>query len=217
MDLGLLLQPQSLQLDLVDQEFADCNKELAPYGLSLTPEQVQMLVQRRVEVLRETQRVEFGRGILRELAAAFAGSPYVTADSFNTTLAELQDVFYHLKEEANEQVPDTELIDALRSLFDNDAHGAIEILEALPVAKLLETVEKARGDRNADWSESDAYERLDESAQEPKAQDELDRVREKDAWERPGNDYAATFYDGSREVYRITADKNMRIGGSSLG
>ena len=217
MDLGLLLRPQALQLEPVEQDLADCNKALAPYGLSLTPEQMKGLVERRFEALRETQRVEFGRGIIPELITAFASSPYLEQDSCDATFAELQDIFYRLKEEGGEQVPDTELIDALRYLFDHEAQGAIEVLETLPAERLLEAVEEARKGGDAEWPEADAYEKPYESEKAAKIRDELDRVREQGVWERPGNEYAATFYDGAREVYRITADKDMRIGGSSLG
>jgi len=216
MNLGLLLQTQGLQPFGIEQDLAACNKASAPHGLSLTPEQVYALAERRVEALRETQRVEFGRGILVELVTAFASSPYLTAENYDSTLAELQDIFYHLKEESEEQVPDNELIDAMRHLFDNETHGVTETLETLSAAKLLATVKMARQDANEDWSEADAYYQNTDDA-EIKPRDEVDRVFGREAWERASNEYAATFYDGAREVYRITADMNGRIGGSSLG
>ncbi|MCL2889305.1 MAG: DUF6323 family protein, partial [Eggerthellaceae bacterium] len=149
--------------------------------------------------------------------ASFASSPYLAQTSFDQTLAELQDIFYHLKEETEEAVPDIELIAALRHIFDEEAHGALEILENLSCAKILKVVRQARQDANEDWSESDSYEEAGGEEEGLKSRDGLDRVHEHDRWERPGVEYAATFYDGAREVYRITADTNARIGGSSLG
>ncbi|MCL2826414.1 MAG: DUF6323 family protein [Eggerthellaceae bacterium] len=216
MDLGLLLQPQGIPPAFVEHELAACNEASSPYGLSLTSEQMLGLVQRRFDALRETQRIEFGHGILRELVSAFASSPYLASESYDETLAELQDLFYRLKEETEERVSDTDLVDAMRVVFDEDACGAIELMETVPAQRLFAAARRAGQDQDEDWSEDDAYEKGGEEGA-PGSRNELDRVREQGVWDRPGNEYAATFYDGSREVYRITADKNARIGGSSLG
>ena len=217
MDLGLLLRPPVTPAAVLAGQLADCNAALAPFGMALTAEQLQMLLARRADALQETQRVEFGHGILSALTEAFAGSPYLASEGLDATLAELQDIFYRLKEESEERVPDSDLLDALRFLFDNDAAGSLELLETLPLERLFAVVRRIGQDLDEDWSETDAYEAPagEEGGQE--THEALDRVKEKGVWDRPGNEYAATFYDGSREVYRITADKDGRIGGSSLG
>ena len=102
------------------------------YGLSLSRQDVQALVVGRVEALEESDRVEFGGGVAKDLVLAFAGSPYVSQSTFVETILELQELFYEFKNESLEQIPDEELIAKMRSLFDDFANGDVELLaEAL--------------------------------------------------------------------------------------
>ena len=109
-----------------------CNTTIERYGLVLSSSDIRALVVGRVEALHETERVEFGEGVTRELVLAFAGSPHVSQDTFASQILELQDLFYEFKNESLEQVPDDELIGKMRSLFDEVAEGDMEYLaEAL--------------------------------------------------------------------------------------
>lgn len=62
---------RGLQVASARDELVSCNEATAAYGLSLTEEQMLGLVERRHEALRATGRVEFGRGALRDIVAAF--------------------------------------------------------------------------------------------------------------------------------------------------
>ena len=56
------------------------------FGLTLTPEQCGRLLARRVEALRETERIEPGEGILPKLAVALCDSPCVGPENWEETL-----------------------------------------------------------------------------------------------------------------------------------
>ncbi len=58
------------------------------FGLTLTPEQCGRLLARRVEALRETERIEPGEGILPKLAVALCDSPCVGPENWEEALAE---------------------------------------------------------------------------------------------------------------------------------
>lgn len=114
------------------RELAACNQVTERYGLSLSARDAQALVAGRLESLRATERVEFGRGVAQDLVLAFCSSPYVSQRTFVETVLELQDLFYGFRNESLEQIPDDELIETMRSLYDNVAHGDLELLaEAL--------------------------------------------------------------------------------------
>lgn len=214
MMLSLGARGESARADL-----ALCNAKSERYGLSLTEEQMGELAQRRVEALRATGRVEFGRGILVELVAAFCDSPYLFQDTYDETLAELQDAFYRFKEDSHEQIADRDLIDVMRRAFDHEAHGSVEHFGSMAVERLVALAEACHRDENEDWSEAEAYEREDGGDGEARnngARDELDRVYEANRCERPDESYAAEFYDEYNELYRIGFDANSRIGGSSF-
>lgn len=121
-----------LQMVRAMRELESCNPTIERYGLSLSSQDIQALVVGRIDALHETERVEFGGGVTKELVLAFAGSPYVSQADFAEQILELQELFYEFKNESLEQVPDDELIGKMRSLFDDVAKGDMEYLaEAL--------------------------------------------------------------------------------------
>lgn len=117
-----------MQLAAALHELESCNQAIERYGLCLSAHDARALVAGRFEALETCERVEFGAGIARELVLAFCSSPYVSQDTFIQTVLELQDLFYHFKGEALEQIPDDELIETMRSLYDDVAHGDLEFL-----------------------------------------------------------------------------------------
>lgn len=221
MDMRQLAQSMVLQGSSTGEELAACNSASAGYGLSLTSDQVVALGRRRVEALQETARVEFGGGILRELVSAFCSSPYLDQEGYADLLAELQDLFYRFKNDTEEAIGDIDLVEAMRTVFDEEAHGSVDYLEGLSAEQLLSASRKAQLDANEDFSVEEAYRQEEgddaDEANGPKAADEIDRVYEEDELDRPTNDYAALFYDNYDDPYRISYDKVGRIGGSSLG
>ena len=121
-----------MQLRAAAQELESCNKVTQRYGITLSPGDIQALVVGRVDALQETERVEFGRGVAKDLVLAFSSSVYVAQSSFVQTVLELQDLFYLFKNESDEQIPDDDLIATMRSLYDDVAQGDMQRLtEAL--------------------------------------------------------------------------------------
>lgn len=86
------------------------------------------LTRRRAEALRDTGRVELGGGALPMLIRAFCSSPYLWQENYGETLAELQDLFYALKNECQDLLSDSELAGFLRRLYDGPAQGSLEWL-----------------------------------------------------------------------------------------
>lgn len=120
------------QLVRAIRELESCNPALSRHGLSLSAPDMQALVAGRIEALHETERVELGGGITKDLVLEFAGSPHVSQSHFAEQILELQELFYEFKNESLERVPDDELIAKMRSLFDDVAKGDIAYLaEAL--------------------------------------------------------------------------------------
>jgi len=124
--------PQRAQLVAAARELESVNTSIQRHGLSLSREDIQALVIGRVEALAMTDRVEFGGGVVKDLVLAFASSSFVSQASFVETILDLQDLFYEVKNESLEQIPDEDLIKKMRSLFDEFANGDLEYLaEAL--------------------------------------------------------------------------------------
>ena len=93
MGFDLTIPPQ-LQRAAAREDLAVCNEATAKHGLRLTEPQMMELVERRGEALRATGRVEFGRGVVRELVRGFCDSPYLSQENYAEAIADVQDVFY---------------------------------------------------------------------------------------------------------------------------
>lgn len=220
MGFDLMIPPQ-LQRAAAQEDLAVCNEATAKHGLWLTEPQMMELAERRGEALRATGRVEFGRGVGRELVRGFCDSPYLTQENYAEAIADVQEVFYRRKEDAEaagEPMADDDLVEALRHAFDCEAAGSVDLLADVPVATLRALAAQGRAGAYHEKTQHDEFE--EEAAHdgaEEHVRDGFSRMLDGERWERPGNEYADGFYDGYHELYRIGFDSNSRIGGSSLG
>lgn len=227
MDNDIVLLSQQMRSAATLQELAALNDTTSKYGLVLTEHEMKELVEHRFDTLNALRRVEFGRGILPDLVAAFASSPYVMQETYAETIAGLQSVFYRLKEETDEAISDDDLIDSMRVLFDSKAHGSVEYFDSIDPHVLVAQAKSVNNDAHENWSEFDSQkekkihtsknkEETHGASEKEAHAEEVDRVREGGEHKRPDNEYASNFYDGYNELYRKGFDFNSRIGGSSL-
>ena len=72
-------------------QILDTNQWTGKYGLVLSKEDAKELMEKRRQTLRETKRVEFGKGILPKIIYEFCDSAYIHQSDYAETLAKLQD------------------------------------------------------------------------------------------------------------------------------
>ncbi|MGM9537560.1 MAG: DUF6323 family protein [Candidatus Onthomonas sp.] len=145
----------SLSQPLREAELARCNARSAPFGLVLTQEQAVALALSRQEALRSTGRVEFGPGPLEGLVAAFCDAPDLDPADYAGTLEELQALFYQLKGVSRETLSDSELICAMRRIYDRTG-GSLDALSGADWEMLLEAAQGEGRDAAAqDWEDED--------------------------------------------------------------
>lgn len=116
-----------LQTKDISEKLKKCNELSEKFGLSLTKEELQLVLQERKEVLKRTGRIEFGQGVIEKLVYSFCDSPYIEQEEYVDVLIELQELFYLLKGETMEQLTDDELISAMRLVFDYSG-GSLDFL-----------------------------------------------------------------------------------------
>lgn len=82
-------------LDIVKQrkqiEIANikkCNEHINKYGLVLSDNQINNILERKKETLKETGRVELREGIIEQLIKEFCDSPYISQENFAHTIYE---------------------------------------------------------------------------------------------------------------------------------
>ncbi len=117
-------------------ELRECNDFTVNYGLYLSDHQIKELTERRFEALRNTGRIEFGKGILKRLIAEFCDSPYITQENYEETILDLQDCFYYFKNESMDRIPDGELISIMKNHFDGYCQGSMEYLSGTSLEEL---------------------------------------------------------------------------------
>lgn len=120
----------------------ECNALSAPHGMTLTPQDMRMLSLRREEALSRAGRLEFDASIYRRLVYAFCDSPFLSPRLYADMLGELLELFYQLKNETGESVPDDELIQAMQESFNGRAQGDMTYLGDIVLASVCRS---ARG------------------------------------------------------------------------
>ena len=81
--------------------------------------------------LESTGRIEFDGGTLEALIDAFADSPWIDRAELPQVLCDLTELFYHLKNETNDRIPDEILIELMRQRFDSPCRGSVQMLTDL--------------------------------------------------------------------------------------
>lgn len=121
-------------------EILELNEKTKQYGLVLSLEEVTQMMVARNQVLYSYGRVELSIEVTKELIEVFSESPYVNADVYASTLNELHEVFYYLKNETEDKIGDYRLIEMMREIYDADCGGALDLL----MSKLEEYAENFR-------------------------------------------------------------------------
>lgn len=122
------------------QSVLACNEKTEIFGLTLLEKDAQELVAFRRDTLKESQRVEFGEGILPKLIFTFCDSQYINQSEYVETLSQLQEVFYLYKNEAMDAIPDDELLDFMKTQFEEICCGDIEYLRSTCLERFARAV-----------------------------------------------------------------------------
>lgn len=118
----------------------ECNQYTSKYGLTLSDKQINDLITKRTEILKEKGRIEFREGILDKLIKEFCDSPYINQSNYIETLYELIEIFYEYKNETMDLITDDELIKFMKNAFDGVCEGDIEYLEGTIMYKMRKDI-----------------------------------------------------------------------------
>ena len=121
-----------------------CNEYTSKYGLVLSDNQIENILERRKETLKETGRVELREGIIDKLIKEFCDSPYMNQENFANNLYELIEIFYEYKNETMDLITDDELIKFMKNSFDGIAQGDLEYLYGTIMYKMRENLLKGK-------------------------------------------------------------------------
>lgn len=117
-----------------------CNEFTNKYGLMLSDAQIESLMEKRIDILKNTGRIEFRNGIIDIIIKEFCDSPYINQENYVLILCGLLDIFYEYKNETMDLVTDDELIKFMKKSFNGICKGNIEYLSGTVMYKMKQRV-----------------------------------------------------------------------------
>lgn len=154
----------------------ETNQYTEKYGLTLSQEDAQLVLEGRKEELKVQKRVEFGEGITSRIIYEFCDSDFIDQNNYVSTLIRLQEIFFMFKNEMQDEITDDELLHLMREQFDELCFGDLDYLETTCLENFAQAVragyegykgtegygEAGRFDQQERWSYELYYEALRE-------------------------------------------------------
>ena len=105
------------------------NQYTEQFGLTLSQQEAQLILDNKKSELKVQRRVEFGEGITTKIIHEFCDSEYIDQNNYVSTIIRLQEIFYLYKNEMNDEITDDELLHLMREQYDKLCFGDLEYLE----------------------------------------------------------------------------------------
>ena len=118
----------------------ETNQATERFGLALTSQDAELILEERGNVLREMRRVEFGEGIIPRIIHEFCDSAYIDQSNYVETLLRLQDIFYLYKNEMLDEISDSELLHFMKEQFESICFGDLDYLEGTCLSNFAQAV-----------------------------------------------------------------------------
>lgn len=121
----MVLLQQHGQLDRVMRT----NRNTEQFGLVLTKQDAELILEERKSTLLREKRVEFGEGIAEKIIYEFCDSDFIRQDNYVDTIIRLQEIFYLFKNETLDELTDDELLHLMKEQFEKICFGDLDYLE----------------------------------------------------------------------------------------
>ena len=118
------------------------NQKTEQFGLRISEEDAKELAMRRIQALKEEERLELGEGILEKLIFYFCDSAYIYQDNYVETIEELQDILYMYKNESLDLLSDQELLEFMKDSFEGECEGSLEMLATTTLSQFAKEIRK---------------------------------------------------------------------------
>jgi hypothetical protein len=116
------------------------NEKTQQFGLVLTPTDASALVQTRTEVLNANGRIEVGSATIGKLVDAFCDSAYINQREYLPIMHALIEIFYDAKNETLDLISDDELIEFMKTSFEYNCGGSLDLLAGRDLNKLAQNL-----------------------------------------------------------------------------
>ena len=115
------------------------------YGLALSEQEAQLILEEQKGALKKYRRVEFGTGIASKIIYEFCDSAYIVQNSYVDTIIRLQEIFYQYKNEMLDEITDDELLHLMKEQFELICYGELDYLEGTCLDHFAQAVRAGYG------------------------------------------------------------------------
>ena len=142
----------------------ETNEYTEKFGLALSEQDAQLILDSRKDALQVQRRVEFGEGIAPKIIREFCDSDFIDQNNYVDTIIRLQEIFYLYKNEMRDEITDDELLHLMREQFDQLCFGDLEYLETTCLANFAQAIRLGyegyhTPDRDGEYRKFDLQER----------------------------------------------------------
>ncbi|MCD2346639.1 DUF6323 family protein [Clostridium guangxiense] len=111
-------------------ELLQTNEETEKYGLVLTLEDAKQIIKQRRKTLKGYGRIDLNFDVVKKIIKIFSSSTFINDENYVDIIIGLQETFYYLKNETEDQIGDDKLINIMKNLFENSCEGSLELLNS---------------------------------------------------------------------------------------
>lgn len=122
------------------EKVMNSNQYTEQFGLRLSQQDAQLILDNRLDELRTQRRVEFGEGIATKIIREFCDSNYIDQNNYVDTIIRLQEIFYLYKNEMNDEITDDELLHLMKEQYEELCFGDLEYLETTCLANFAQAI-----------------------------------------------------------------------------
>ncbi|WP_286317023.1 DUF6323 family protein [Romboutsia ilealis] len=142
----IILSSLNLSLETVQKnEILSLNNRSEEYGLYLTPQDVDNIIESRNHTLKSYGRIEIDINVTKQLIENLYTSQYTDKDEYVELINDIQEIFYYLKNETLDEVSDIEIIEIIDEFYNN-CSGRIDTIQNM-VEKFAHDYKYERGYR----------------------------------------------------------------------
>lgn len=135
----------ALREEKIEKEILSLNEKARQYGLILSEKGAKALAEAQKHALKSNGRIELENGIAAKMVDAFCSSPYLSQDSFESTVSELIEIFYQIKNDTNDTVSDDDIVSFMAHSFNTVCGGSLQMLAGQEASRLIKKVNESLG------------------------------------------------------------------------
>jgi len=127
------------------EKVMEANRVTEKFGLRLSEQDAELILEERGNALREQKRVEFGEGIAVKIIREFCDSDFIDQNNYVDTVVRLQEIFYLFKNEMRDEITDDELLHLMKEQYEYLCFGDLDYLEGTCLDNFAQAVRAGYG------------------------------------------------------------------------